>query len=144
MTKYARLRDDGYVIETHIGNPATDYVAAIAAEFVEVPDSVLPNDTLLEDGTWEVCPRRLEPEPPMAVEPSRITEAVLKQFMTRAERTAYKAAAGSDPIVEDFADMLALEPQDLANADTIEAIDKLEELNVLTAARAQALKDLSL
>ena len=62
--------------------------------------------------------------------------------MTRDERIAYKEAASSDPVVADFAEMLALRPVDLADADTISAIDKLEELDVLTAARATELKAL--
>ena len=43
-------------------------------------------------------------------------------------------------MVADFQEMLALGPVDLADADTISAIDKLAELSVLTAARATELK----
>jgi hypothetical protein len=62
--------------------------------------------------------------------------------MTRSERIAYKAAASSDEIIADFAEMLALRPQPIKSAETVEAIDKLEELSVLTAARATELKSL--
>ena len=62
--------------------------------------------------------------------------------MTRSERIAYKAAASSDEIISDFAEMLALRPQPIKADETVEAIDKLEELDVLSAARATELKSL--
>lgn len=138
MKKYARLFEDGRVIETHWGDPSNDFVAEIAAQFVEVPDDTKIEDKKTADG-WE---KYVEPEPPAAAEPVQtITTVELKAFFTRAERLGFKAAQ-SDPIIEDFAEMLTLRPQDLAAGETIEAIDKLAELNVLTTARAQELKDL--
>jgi hypothetical protein len=140
MTKYARFFDDGRVIEVHTGNPETDFVASIAAEFEEVPEDVAPNDKRLADGTFEKYVANAAPEAP---EPEvLIDEAQLKAFMTRTERIAYKAAAESDPIVGDFAEMIALQPVALESDETVEAIDKLEELSVLTAARATELKSL--
>jgi hypothetical protein len=140
MKKYARFFDDGRVIEVHTGNPETDFVASIAAEFEEVPEDVAPNDKRLADGTFEKYVANTAPEAP---EPQAlISEPQLKAFMTRTERIAYKAAADSDPIVGDFAEMLALQPVALKSDETVEAIDKLEELSVLTAARATELKSL--
>lgn len=140
MKKYARFLPDGRIAEIHIGDPSKDFVASIAAEFEEVPEDVHANDKRLDDGTFEPYVPEKGPEP--AAPPVLISEAQLKAFMTRAERIAYKAAAASDPIVEDFAEMVALQPLPLKSADTVEAIDKLEELDVLTAARATELKSL--
>tara|TARA_B100001063_G_scaffold77599_4_gene72086 strand:- start:3688 stop:4116 length:429 start_codon:yes stop_codon:yes gene_type:complete len=140
MKKYARFFDDGRVIETHYGNPETDFVAAIAAQFQEVPDDVQPNDKRLADGTFE---KYVAEKPPKLPAPVKYLSAPdLANFMSRAERLAYKAAASSDPIVEDFAAMLDLGPLVLTEADTTDAIDKLAALKVLTAARAKELKDL--
>jgi hypothetical protein len=139
MKKYARFFPDGRVAEIHLGDPANDFVASIAAEFEEVPDDVHANDKRLDDGTFE--PYVAEVAPPV-VTPKFLSENELKTFMTRAERIDYKAAAGSDPIVGDFAEMIALQPVDLESDETVEAIDKLEELSVLTAARATELKSL--
>lgn len=72
----------------------------------------------------------------------QLVEATLMQFFTRAERMNYKAATSSDPIIKDFAEMIALRPQPLKAADTIEAIDRLRELKVLSAGRATELKNM--
>lgn len=138
MKKYARFLPDGRVAEIHLGDPSNEFVASLAAEFEEVPDHVHANDKRLADGTFE--PYVAEVAPP-APTPKLLAEAELKQFMTRDERIAYKAAA-SDSVVADFQEMLATAPVDLEDADTISAIDKLQQLAVLTAARATELKAL--
>ena len=138
MKTYARILEDGRVAETHSGNPQTDFVKAIADLFVEVPEGTKTNDKKTDKG-WE---KFKEPEPPVVVRPNLLAENTLKSFFTRAERIAFKAAASSDPVIEDFAEMIALKPQDLDSDETVEAIDKLAALKVLTAARATALKNL--
>ena len=138
MTLYARFLPDGRVAEIHVGNPQTDYVPQIAAQFEEVPEGTEPNDLRLADGTFEKYVAEAMPEVSF---PKLLAEAELKQFMTRDERIAYKAAA-TDAVVADFMEMLALGSVDLEDADTISAIDKLQQLAVLTAARATELKAL--
>ena len=138
MTLYARFLPDGRVAETHVGNPQTDYIPQIAAQFEEVPEGTMPNDLRLADGTFEKYVAEVMPEVSI---PKLLAEAELLTFMTRDERIAYKAAA-TDPVVADFAEMLALGSVDLEDADTISAIDKLQQLAVLTAARATELKAL--
>jgi hypothetical protein len=138
MKKYARFLSDGRVAEIHLGDPTTDFVASIAAEFEEIPDDVYVNDKRLDDGTFEPYVAEVGPE---VSRPKFLAEAQLKTFMTRDERISYKAAA-TDEVVADFQEMLALGPVDLEDAETISAIDKLEELSVLTAARATELKAL--
>ena len=138
MKKYARFLPDGRVAEIHIGDPSDHFVAAIAAEFEEVPDDVHANDKRLDDGTFEPYVAEVAPE---VVIPKFLSENELKKFMTRDERISYKAAS-DDPVVADFQEMLALGPVKLDDAETISAIDKLEELSVLTAARATELKSL--
>ena len=138
MKTYARFLEDGRVAETHVGNPQTAFVKAIADLFVEVPEGTQIEDKKTDKG-WE---KYKQPEPREVVRPNLLAENALKSFLTRAERIAFKAAASSDPVIEDFAEMIVLKPQDLDSAETVEAIDKLAELKVLTAARATALKNL--
>ena len=139
MTLYARLSEGGRVAELHEGNPKTDFCAAIADLFVEVPAGTGIGDTKTSKGFEKY---KLPEVPPMPERPRDITDADLKGFMTRSERIAFKAAAASDPILADFAEMLVLRRQSLTSEDTIEAIDKMAELKVLTAARATELKAL--
>ena len=139
MTKYARFYPDGRVIETFVGDPSVSFCNDIAKEFIEVPDETDVNDKKTTKG-WEKYSLPELPEPP--AHKRFIAERDLKSFMTRAERLAYKAAAASDPIVEDFAETLALGPLVLTDDETVEAIDKLQALKVLTAVRATELKNL--
>ena len=139
MTKYARFHSDGRVIETFVGDPSTSFCAEIAKEFIEVPDETKISDKKTANG-WEKYSLPEAPEPPA---PKRfLAERDLKSFMTRTERLAYKAAAASDPIIEDFAETLAVGPLVITDVETVEAIDKLQSLKVLTAARATELKNL--
>lgn len=138
MKTYARFHEDGRVAETHTGNPQNGFVKAIADLFVEVPEGTKIEDKKTDKG-WE---KYEQPEPREVVRPKYLAENALKSFFTRAERIAFKAAASSDPVIEDFAEMIVLKPQDLDNSETIEAIDKLQALKVLTAARATELKNL--
>ena len=138
MKKYARFLPDGRVAEIHLGDPTNAFVAAIAAEFEEVPDDVHANDKRLDDGTFEPYVAEVAPE---VVTQKFLSESELKMFMTRDERISYKAAS-TDAVVADFQEMLALAPVDLEDAETISAIAKLQTLKVLTAARATALKNL--
>lgn len=139
MTKYARFFPDGRVAEIVSADPAISFVASIAKQFEAVPDDVSVNDKKTSKGFEKYVAEEPPEAPALLVE---LTDASLKTFFTRAERIAFKAAASSDPVIEDFAEMIALKPQPLTAADTIEAIDKLQTLKVLTAARATALKNL--
>lgn len=136
MTKYARFHSDGRVIETFVGDPKVSFCPEIAKEFIKVPDDTEKQDKKTTKG-WEKYSLPELPEPPA---PKRyLSERDLKSFMTRPERLAYKAAA-SDPIIEDFAEMLAAGPLVVSDDETVEAIDKLQSLKVLTAVRATQLK----
>lgn len=141
MKNYARIAADGVVIETYLGNPAEAFVKALADEFVEVPDETERGDKQTSDG-WIKAVDLLPPLPEPAPKKVWLAQRTLSDFMTRAERIAYKAAAASDPIIEDFAEQLAAGPVVITDAETVEAIDKLKELKVLTAARATELKAL--
>jgi hypothetical protein len=138
MTKYARFYPDGRVIETFVGTPRDSFCEDIAKEFIKVPDETNVNDKKTAKG-WDKYVL-----PPVSEAPERkrfISETELKSFMTRPERLAFKAAA-SDPIIEDFAETLAAGPLVLTDDETVEAIDKLQSLKVLTAVRATQLKAL--
>jgi hypothetical protein len=139
MTKYARFDSDGRVIETFVGDPKISFCPEIAKEFIKVPDDTEKQDKKTTKG-WEKYSLPELPEPPA---PKRfISQAELKSFMTRPERLAFKAAAASDPIIEDFAETLAAGPLVITDDETVEAIDKLQSLKVLTAVRATQLKAL--
>ena len=138
MKIYARFHEDGRVAETHVGDPSEAFVKEIADLFLEVPEGTKTGDKKTDKG-WEPY---VEPEARPVELPVLVGELSLKRFMTRSERLAYKSAAQSDPIIADFAEMLSMGDLKLNDAETIEAIDKLAELKVLTAARATELKEL--
>lgn len=138
MTKYARLLPGGQVAEIISVDPKIAFVESIAKQFQVVPDNVEVGSKKTSKG-FEALEVVLPEEEPIVF---LLGKEALAKFMTRAERIAYAAVAENDPIVADFKMMLELDPQDLNSADTIEAIEKLQALKVLTAARATALKAL--
>lgn len=141
MKNYARIAADGVVLETYLGSPAEAFVKVIADEFVEVPAETERGDKQTADG-WVKAADLLPPLPEPPARKRYLAEKQLSDFMSRTERLAYKAAVKSDPILEDFAEQLAAGPLVLTDDETVEAIDQLKELKVLTAARATELKAL--
>ena len=138
MTKFARVLESGVVAEVTSVDPATAFVPEIASRFVAAPDSVKPGDTKTAAGFEKAEVSEVE----APTQPRLMGHEILAKWMTRAERLAYKEAAATDPVVADFKEMLAIDPVDLDEADTISAIDQLKTLGVLTAARATELKAL--
>lgn len=98
--KYARIKNSKAVdIAT---NPAEQFHPDLAAEFVEVPDEVDRGWVLAEDDTWSAPPPRPEPEP---VRP-KVSVTDFKFLWTSDERIALKELRSTDPVIDDFYDIL--------------------------------------
>lgn len=135
MTNFARIIND---IAVDVSSaPAEQFHPIIAAEFMAVPDGVVPGSRLV-DGVW------LEPEP--AAAPSVVTEAPkvspieFKLLFTAQERVAIKTARATDPVIDDFYDVVE-DPRltfvDLGLQSTRDAIDYLAAQGLIGAERVE-------
>ena len=98
MTNYARIINDVAVdVST---DPENHFHPDIAAQFVDVPDSVVQGSTRDATGVWHdpVVP---EPEPTPVVYP-QVSPVEFKLLFTSPERVAIKAAVPTDAVIEDF------------------------------------------
>jgi len=89
------------------GNPAECYTPDIAAHYsTEVSDEA-QNGWILVNGQWEAPP---QPEPQPAPEPAvtypKVSPVEFKLLWTSAERTTIKTLRATDPIVDDFYDII--------------------------------------
>lgn len=97
MTNYARIIND---IAVDVSSaPEECFHPTIAAEFVAVPENVSPGWKLV-DGEWE-APEEVSPPTPQQVFP-KVSPIEFKLLFTSAERLAIKAARETDPVVDDF------------------------------------------
>lgn len=119
-------------------DPENHFHPDIAAEFVSVPDSVVPGSTRDGNGNWT---------PPVAaysqpVEVSKVSPVEFKLLFTAPERVAIKAARATDPVIDDFFDIVE-DPRltfvDLGLQSTKDAIGYLRSMGLLTADRAAAI-----
>lgn len=130
---YARVID-GIAVDASAA-PAVCFHPILAAEFIEVPDNVKPG-WLLKNGQWH------EPAPvaePTALPPS-ISPIEFKLLFTAQERVAIKAARATDPVIDDFYDVVE-DPRltfvDLGLQSTRDAIGYLAEQGLIGAERVE-------
>jgi len=120
--------------------PAEHFHPSIAVDFVEVPDNVRPQWRLI-DGDWQEPD--LAPELPPAPEaPSdmRVTQLAFLQRFTLAERMSIRAARTTDPVVDDFMDLVDKATFiDLARDDTEAGVGYLVQIGKVTAERAESI-----
>lgn len=153
--KFARIID-GVAADVVDGDPVDLFHPLIAAEFVQVPDEVVPGSNLV-DGVWTAPPAAEEPEPAripvqMAViDFLRLFEGpeldafnALEAQCNALQPADYAAAAGGD---QDkmalvgfkrfltFYDALRAGLIELNHPDTIQGLSLLVPLGVLTPAR---------
>lgn len=126
------------------GNPDELYHPAVAALYnTEVPDEAANGDGWVNGQLVKPEPMVLEP---VTIEPvaPKISPVEFKLLFTSAERVAIKAARTSDPIIDDFFDIVEdprLTLVDLGLQSTKDAIDYLESKALITAERkAEILK----
>lgn len=122
------------------GNPAECYHPAIAIHYdTDVPDDVLPGARLV-DGAW-VNPAPAENVVPEAIAP-RVSPVEFKLLFSAPERVAIKAARATDPVIDDFYDVVEdtrLTHVDLGLQSTRDAIDYLIGKELVAPARREVI-----
>lgn len=121
------------------GNPEELYHPDIAAFY----DTEVPDDAANGDG-W-VNGQLVKPEPPAPVEPpapeptyAKVSPVEFMLLLTSPERVAIKAARATDPIVDDFLDIVEdprLSFVDLGLKSTQDALSYFVAIGILTAER---------
>lgn len=135
MSTYARIINNIAVdIST---DPAAHFHPSIAAEFQLVPDNVQSGWRLME-GIWTE-PAPVDPPAPVAEYPT-VSPIEFKLLFTAQERVAIKAARATDPVIDDFYDVVE-DPRltfvDLGLQSTRDAIGYLAAQGLIGAERVE-------
>ncbi len=135
--KYARIVNNT-AVDVRTESPAGCFTTNIASEFVEVPDDVETGWTLSGD-VWSapVIPEPVISEP-VAPVPPKVSPVEFMLLFTSTERVAIKSARLTDPIIDDFLDILEdprLTSVDLALGSTQDALSYFTALGILAAGR---------
>lgn len=138
MTKHARIIDD-VAVDVVDGDPTTFFTANLAAEFVPVPENIVPG-WRLNDGTWTAPVISEAPiSEPLPLRRTVFTPPEFLLLFTAAERVAIRAARTSDPVVDDWLQILddpRLSEVDVARASTRDGLDYLAAQGHITVERA--------
>ncbi|MEN9885425.1 MAG: hypothetical protein RL758_3 [Pseudomonadota bacterium] len=134
--KYAWIENDR-IRDIAPGNPAELYHPTIAAFY----DTEVPDDAANGDG-W-VNGQLVKPEPAPAPElvapvPPKVSPVEFMLLFTSAERVALKAARSTDPVIDDWMDIVQdprLTQVDLGLQSTKDALAYLVSIDILTAER---------
>ena len=133
MTNFARVINDVAVDVS--SNPANSFHPDIAREFEQVPDNV-KQDWVRIDGVWSAPAPSPEPTPSEA---TKVSPVEFKLLFTSPERVAIKAARATDPVIDDFYDIVE-DPRltfvDLGLQSTQDALSYMVAQGLLTAERA--------
>ena len=133
MTNYARIINDVAVdVST---DPTNQFHPDIAAQFEPVPDEVQAG-WIRKDGQWSAPAPAPEPEP-APVYP-KVSPVEFKMLFTSAERIAIKEARATDPVVDDYFDIVEdprLQVVDLGLHSVQEGIHYLQTIGILTEDR---------
>lgn len=135
--KYARVVND-VAVDVRDTNPDGAYTAEIAAQFIQVPDSVRNGHRLI-DGTWTA----LSTEINEVIVPARaaiVKPIEFKLLFTSAERIAIKNARATDEVIDDWYTILddpKLDRVDLGYNGTIMAVDHLVSVGIINGDRKE-------
>lgn len=136
--KYARIVSNT-AVDVRMKSPDGCFHPEISAQFVAVPDQVEDGWTLI-DGVWAAPVIVVPVEPaPVAVIPPKVSPVEFKMLFTAQERIAIRAARASDPVIDDFFDILEdprLTEVNLALASNQQGLGYLESLGLLSHGRA--------
>jgi hypothetical protein len=103
MTNFARIINNTAVdVST---DPTNQFHPDIAAQFEPVPDEVQAGWVRNEEGEWEAPTPTPEPEPTPSEAP-KVSPVEFKLLFTSQERVAIKAARATDPVIDDFYDIV--------------------------------------
>ena len=135
MTNFARVINDVAVDVS--STPAEQFHPSIAEQFEPVPDEVQAGWVRNEDGEWEAPAPTPEPEPEPS-EAAKVSPVEFKLLFTSAERVAIKAARATDPVIDDFYDIVEdprLTHVDLGLQSTKDALSYMVAQGLLTEER---------
>ena len=133
MTNFARIINNVAVdVST---DPAHCFHPDIAAQFEPVPDEVQAG-WIRTDGQWSAPAPTPQPEP----EPTypKVTPVEFKMLFASAERIAIKEARATDPVVDDYFDIVEdprLQVVDLGLHSVQEGVHYLQSTGILTEDR---------
>lgn len=144
MSNFARIINDAVVDVS--SNPAEQFHPSIAADFQPVPDEVRQGWKHV-NGTWQAPEQPVAPPGPAAPRP-QVSPIQFKLLWASPERLTLKAARASDPVLDDFFDIIEdprLTHIDLGLTSTQQGIDycmsKLVAANVLQSADVPARRE---
>ena len=135
MTNFARVINDVAVDVS--STPTEQFHPSIAVQFEPVPDEVQAGWVRNEDGEWEAPAPSPEPEPTPS-EATKVSPVEFKLLFTSAERVAIKAVRTTDPVIDDFYDIVEdprLTHVDLGLQSTHGALSYMVSVGLLTEAR---------
>lgn len=142
MALYARLSEQGLVLEVCEHEPAKCFHPDIAIEFQEIPVGAEPGDSIVGD---KIIKAEI-PDPPPAPQPLESRLVPRSDFMnalTRGERIALSELAADDAELKDFLTQLEINGHfDLRDADDIALLDRLQAQGVLSEATVETVKAL--
>lgn len=133
MANFARIIND--VAVDVCTDPANSFHPDIAREFVAVPDEVQAG-WIRADGQWSAPAPTPQPEPVPAY--PKVTPVEFKMLFTSAERIAIKDVRATDPVVDDYFDIVEdprLQVVDLGLHSVQEGIRHLQTAGILTENR---------
>lgn len=122
------------------GNPSELYHPDVAKFYdTEVPDNAENGDGWVDGVLVKPEPPVAPPTPePVAPTPPKVSPVEFKLLFTSAERVAIKAARATDPVIDDFYDIVE-DPRltfvDLGLQSTMDALSYMVSINLLTAER---------
>ena len=137
MSKQARIINN-VAVDVVTGNPDDFFHPSIVAEFGPVPDEVEPGWQRDPDtGAWS-APAQVEPQPEPPAEAPKVSPVEFKLLFSAQERVAIKAARATDPVIDDFFEIVEdprLSHVNLGLQSTQDAIAYLETKGLITAER---------
>lgn len=120
-------------------NPYEQFHPSIAEEFVPVLDEVQQGWIRTEAGEWS-APESLPEPTPAPTEAPKVSPVEFKLLFTSPERVAIKAARASDPVIDDFFDIVEdprLTEVNLGLQSTKDALSYMVDQQLLTAERRE-------
>ena len=129
MTNYARIINEVAVdVST---DPTNHFHPDIAREFEPVPNEVQAG-WIRKGGQWSASAPAPQPEPVPAYH--KVTPVEFKMLFTSAERIAIKEARTTDPVIDDYFDIVEdprLQVVDLGLHSVREGIQYLQTIGIL-------------
>ena len=137
MSKQARIVDN-VAVDVVAGNPADFFHPSIAVEFGPVPGEVEPGWQRNPDtGAWS-APTLVDLQPEPTAEAPKVSPVEFKLLFSAQERVAIKAARATDPVIDDFFEIVEdprLTHVNLGLQSTQDALAYLELKGLITDER---------